>query len=73
MFYKKKTYQMDMDTANTALQNIFAACEKTPNTIPFDKLVLRQSAYTKPFDNLLIILTIALTLTILAPLPFLCF
>lgn len=73
MLYKKKTYRIDMDAANAALQNIFAACDEKPNTVPFDKLVLRQTARTKPFDTLLIILTIVLVLTILTPLPFLYF
>lgn len=73
MFYKKKTYQIDMETANVALQNVFVACQETPNTIPFDKLVLRQKARTQKYDNLLVIIIIIIALTILAPLPFLRF
>lgn len=73
MFRKKKTYQMDMKSADTALQNIFAACEQTPNSIPFDKLVLRQQARTQFFNVLLVIISIAMVLTILSPLPFLAF
>lgn len=45
-FTKKKTYQMDISSANETLQNVFANCEKEPNTIPFDKLLLRQKANT---------------------------
>ena len=45
MFRKKKTYQMDIKSADTTLQNIFAACNETPNTVPFDKLLLRQKAH----------------------------
>ena len=73
MFHKKKTYHMDMKSADTTLQNVFAACDQTPNSIPFDKLVLRQKARTKTFDILLIIISLVVILTILAPLPFLCF
>lgn len=51
LFHKKNsnTYSIDLNTANEALQNVFAACEQPPNTIPFDKLVLRQRANTKSF------------------------
>jgi len=66
----KKTYQMNIDKANDTLQNVFAACNKAPNTIPFDKLVLQQAAHTRPYDYLLWIITIMLALTLLAPLSF---
>lgn len=36
-----------MMSANNTLQNVFVACEKKPNTIPFDKIVLRRKADTK--------------------------
>lgn len=72
MFFRKnKTYQMDMDTANAALQNILAACDKAPNTIPFDKIVLRQKANTKAYNTLLIITAILLLFTFLSPLTIL--
>ena len=68
LFKKNKQYQMDMDAANAALQNIFAACDKAPNTIPFDKIILRQNANTKPYNVLIIITSILLLLTFLGPL-----
>lgn len=68
LFKKNKQYQMDMDAANAALQNIFAACDKAPNTIPFDKLVLRQKANTQNYNILIIITSILLLLTFLGPL-----
>lgn len=69
MFYhKNKKYQMDMDTANAALQNILAACDKAPNTIPFDKIVLRQKANTKPYNRLIVLTAVLLLLTFLSPL-----
>ena len=43
---KKNTYTMDIESANDTLQNVFAALEKEPNTVPFDKIVLRQKANT---------------------------
>lgn len=73
MFRKKKTYQMDMKSADTTLQNIFAACNETPNTVPFDKLLLRQKAHTRDYDILLTIMAFIILLTLLAPLPFLAF
>ena len=47
LFRKKNKYSMDMEIANQTLQNIFAACDAPPNTVPFDKLVLRQRAHTR--------------------------
>ncbi len=67
-FSKKNIYQMDMEQANTALQNIFAACNQAPNTIPFDKLVLRRQLNTGIYKRLIMITVIALFLTFLSPL-----
>ena len=36
-----------MVSANDTLQNVFAACEKEPNIIPFDKIILRRKANTR--------------------------
>ena len=66
--HKNKKYQMDMDTANAALQNILAACDQAPNTIPFDKIVLRQKANTKPYNRLIVLTAVLLLLTFLSPL-----
>jgi len=38
---------MDLSSANSTLQNVFAACEKEPNIIPFDKIILRRKADTR--------------------------
>lgn len=73
MFHKKKIYQMNMKAANDTLQNVFAACDQPPNTIPFNKLVLRQRAHTAAFDILLLFTSLLLALTLLAPLPFLAY
>ena len=37
-FHKKNRYELDMTTANNALQNILSSCNQPVNTIPFDKL-----------------------------------
>lgn len=69
MFFEKKNkYEMNIDTANEILQNVFAAESKTPNTVPFDKLVLRQKANTRFYDRILVILFLVLLLTFLSPL-----
>lgn len=68
LFSKKKTYEMNMEQANAALQNIFAACNQAPNTIPFDKLVLRQQLNTAVYTRLIAATFIALCLTFFAPL-----
>lgn len=67
-FHKNKKYEMDIDTANAALQNILAACNQAPNTIPFDKILLRQKADTKPYNRLIVFTALLLLLTFLAPL-----
>lgn len=66
-FKKRKTYQMDIKQADSALQNIFEACNQSPNTIPFDKLVLRRKANTKIYNRLLTASAIILLITFLSP------
>lgn len=67
-FKKKKKYRMDMKQADSTLQNIFAACEQKPNTIPFDKLILRQKLNTRIYDRLLTLTAFLLLITFLSPL-----
>ena len=67
-FHKRQKYEMNMESANVALQNVFAACNKAPNTIPFDKLVLREKLNTRCYDRLLIMVALLLLLTFLSPL-----
>lgn len=73
MFPKKKTYQIDMEQANAALQNVFAACNEAPNTVPIDRLLLHQAAHKRTYDIFLRVIIVLLLLTLLSPLPFLCF
>lgn len=41
---KSFDYQMDDKKADELLQNVFRTAGQTPNTVPFDKLLLRQKA-----------------------------
>lgn len=54
-FRKKRKVDIDIKTADEMLQNIFAACDMTPNRVPFDKIVLR-SKLNLVADNLLIVI-----------------
>lgn len=70
IFRKEKKYEMNMSQANETLQNVFAACDKEPNKIPIDKLVLRQKANTKFFTIGKYIAAFFLALVLIAPLTF---
>ncbi len=64
---KQKNYELDAVNANAVLQNVFAASHRQPNTIPFDKLVLRAPVNEKKF-NIAIYHAIALLIvTLLLP------
>lgn len=67
---KKEKYTMDINTAGNMLGNVFVACGKEPNRVPFDTIVSRsrQSFFS---DNLMIILcSVLLVLTFICPLFF---
>lgn len=68
LFHKKNKYEINIETANAALQNVFSACDKVPNSIPFDKLLLREKLNTRLYDRILILLSVLLLLTFLSPL-----
>ena len=46
MFRRNKIYSIDRKAANEALQNVFAACEQTPNTQSLDVLLFKNIANT---------------------------
>ena len=46
MFRRNKTYSINKKAANEALQNVFAACEQTPNTQSLDVLLFKNIANT---------------------------
>ena len=72
-FHKKNRYELDMTTANNALQNILSTCNQPVNTIPFDKLVLRKKVNAASYNRLIVatavIFVLNLTRKCLPPLP----
>ena len=71
MFQKKKSIQLDIELADATLQSIFEACDLSPNSIPFDKIVLRQKVETIYFNTCILFCIPFLLVTLLAPIPFL--
>lgn len=67
-FHKKNRYELDMTTANNALQNILSTCNQPVNTIPFDKLVLRKKINAASYNRLIAATALLFVLTFLAPL-----
>lgn len=67
-FHKKNKYQLDMATANNALQNILSTCNQPVNTIPFDKLVLRKKVNAASYNRLIAATALVFVLTFLSPL-----
>lgn len=73
MLFNQKTeleFHMNKEDADKLLQNVFEAAGKQPNTIPFDKLLLRRKIQT---TNLFIArgaALIILILTFISPLVF---
>lgn len=67
---KRRKYSMDKQTANAILQNVFAAGEQSPNTIPFDKLVLRGMAQTTLVTSCMWIAIVMLVFILVCPFAF---
>lgn len=68
MFFNNKKYQLNSKQANDTLQNIFVACDRTPNTTSFDKILLRQKANTRTYDILLFVTMLLFIITFFLPL-----
>lgn len=68
LFHKPKTYHMDHDAANAALQNILVSCGKTPNTVPISKLAIQPKSDCKTYNILLILTGLLLLFTLISPL-----
>ena len=66
--HKKNRYELDMTTANNALQNILSSCNQPVNTIPFDKLVLRKKVNAASYNRLIAATALLFVLTFLSPL-----
>ena len=67
---RPKTYSMNRKKANETLQNVFEACETTPNSVSFTTLVIRTRANTTLVSTCKWISVVALILVILSPLAF---
>ena len=67
-FHRKNRYELDMNTANNALQNILSTCNQPVNTIPFDKLVLRKKINAASYNRLIVATVVIFVLTFLSPL-----
>ena len=67
-FHKKNRYELDMTTANNALQNILSSCNQPVNTSPFDKLVLRKKVNAASYNRLIAATALLFVLTFLSPL-----
>ena len=65
-FHKKNRYELDMTTANNALQNILSTCNQPVNTIPFDKLVLRKKVNAASYNRLIVATAVIFVLTFLS-------
>ena len=63
-FHKKNRYELDMTTANNALQNILSTCNQPVNTIPFDKLVLRKKVNAASYNRLTLLRLISMAAAI---------
>lgn len=68
--HKTKKYQMDTAMADTTLQSVFAACDKKPNEVPFDKILLRGKMTSKACNVNIILCVVLLIVTLLLPLTF---
>ncbi len=65
---RKRKYEINIDTADSILQQVFAAGNRQSNAVPFDKLVLREKLNTRFYDRALVLLGIVLLITFLSPL-----
>lgn len=70
LFRKRSDRDFDIEAANQTLQNVFAACDRKPNTIPFETIIKQQKAKTAAVNFCMWVSLFFLLLTILSPLCF---
>ncbi len=70
MFRRNKIYSINRKAANEALQNVFAACEQTPNTQSLDALLFKNIANTTLVKTGKWLSIALLLLVLLSPLAF---
>lgn len=66
----KKKHQMDIEAANRTLQNVFAACNHEPNSIPFETILKQKKAHTGYVTVCMWICIVFLIAVLLSPLCF---
>lgn len=69
-FRKRKRYQMDQSVAEGTLQNIFAACNQTPNVTPFKDIVKNSHPDNKLINLGIWFSILFFILSLLSPLTF---
>lgn len=67
---RNKKYNIDKKTADETLKNVFAACDKTPNSQPFDYILVRNIANTTMVKAGKRVAIVLLMLVIICPLAF---
>ena len=70
MFRRNRIYSINKNAANEALQNVFAACDQTPNTQSLDVLLLKNIANTTLVKSGKWMSAVLLVLILLCPLVF---
>ena len=70
MFRRNKVYSINKKAANETLQNVFAACEQTPNTRSLDALLIKNYANTTLVKTGKWLSVVLLVLLLLCPLVF---
>lgn len=64
----KKGKPVDKAQANETLQNVFEACNQTPNAVSVDQLIEQKKAMVHPYNVWIVVSIVALILTFLSPL-----
>ena len=62
-----KKYRLNLDTADETLQNIFEACDRTPNVIPLETLASQKDLLVRPLTKMTYACHIVLFLILLVP------
>lgn len=68
--FRNRIYNMNSTEANRTLQNVFEACNQTPNTTSFDVIRVRNIANTTVVKMGKYIAIVFLMLVLISPLPF---
>ncbi|MBE5857726.1 MAG: hypothetical protein E7296_09225 [Lachnospiraceae bacterium] len=70
LFKKKNEFKMDVKAADRILQNVFEDAGEKPNTVPFDKILLRCKYNGMAYDICIMITVILLAMTLMLPIKF---